>query len=58
VTVLGGLAIGLIAGGAQIFGVFGSGTGILLTVGIVMNYYQLLMREQVEEIYPAITRVL
>ncbi|MFQ5870624.1 MAG: preprotein translocase subunit SecY [Candidatus Geothermarchaeales archaeon] len=58
VTVLGGLAIGLIAGGAQIFGVFGSGTGILLTVGIMMNYYQLLMREQVEEIYPAVTRVL
>jgi preprotein translocase subunit SecY len=58
VTVLGGLAVGLIAGGAQILGVFGSGTGILLTIDILMNYYQLLMREQVEEIYPAVSRVL
>ena len=58
VTVLGGLFVGLIAGLAQLAGVFGSGMGILLTIDILMNYYQLLMREQIEELYPAISRLL
>lgn len=58
VTVIGGFFVGLIAGTAQLVGVFGSGMGILLTVDILMNYYQLLMREQIEELYPAISRIL
>lgn len=57
-TIVGGLFVGLIAGSTQIIGVFGSGIGILLTIDILMQYYQLLMREQVEEIYPSISRVL
>jgi preprotein translocase SecY subunit len=39
VTILGGLIVGLIAGFADFLGVFGSGTGILLTVGIIYQYY-------------------
>ncbi len=58
VTVLGGLIVGLIASVADFFGVFGTGMGVLLSVGILYQYYQLLMRERVAEMYPAIRRLL
>ena len=58
VTVLGGALVGLIAALSEFFGVFGSGTGILLAVGILYQYYQLLVQEQVTEMYPALGRVL
>ena len=53
VTILGALLIGLIAAGANFLGAFGSGTGILLTVGIIEQYYQILAKEQITEMYPA-----
>jgi len=58
VTILGGAIVGLIASVADFFGVFGSGMGILLSVGILYQYYQLLMQERVAEMYPAFRRVL
>lgn len=58
VTVLGGAIIGLIASVSEFFGVFGSGMGILLAVGILYQYYQLLVQEQVAEMYPAFGRML
>ncbi|MEM3014214.1 MAG: preprotein translocase subunit SecY, partial [Candidatus Bathyarchaeia archaeon] len=58
VTVLGGLIVGLLAAIADFFGAFGTGTGILLSVGIVYQYYQQLMQERVEEMYPALRRFL
>ncbi len=58
VTILGGLIVGLIASFADFFGAFGTGTGILLSVGILYQYYQLLMRERVAEMYPAIRHLL
>jgi preprotein translocase SecY subunit len=58
VTILGGAIIGLIASVAEFFGVFGTGMGILLAVGILYQYYQLLVQEQVAEMYPAFGRVL
>jgi len=58
VTVMGGLIIGLIAGIADFLGVFGSGTGILLAVGIIYQYYELLMRERAAEMFPAFRRIL
>ncbi|MDH5361983.1 MAG: preprotein translocase subunit SecY, partial [Aigarchaeota archaeon] len=58
VTVLGGIFIGLIAGLADFFNVFGSGIGILLMVGILYQYYELLVRERVTEMYPALGRIL
>ena len=58
VTVLGGAIIGLIASVSEFFGVFGSGTGILLAVGILYQYYQLLVQEQVAEMYPAFGRMM
>ncbi len=58
VTVLGGIIVALIAGLADFAGVFGSGTGILLAVGIIYQYYELLMRERAAEMYPAFRRIL
>jgi preprotein translocase SecY subunit len=58
VTVLGGVVVGLIAGLSDFLGVFGSGTGILLSVGIIYQYYELLMRERAAEMFPAFRRVL
>jgi preprotein translocase subunit SecY len=57
VTVLGGIIVALVAGISDFFGVFGSGMGILLSVGIVYQYYEILMQERAAEMYPAFRRV-
>jgi preprotein translocase subunit SecY len=58
VTVLGGIIVGLVASAADFFGAFGTGTGILLSVGIIYQYYELLMRERAAEMFPAFRRIL
>ncbi len=58
VTVLGGIIVALVAGFSDFLGVFGSGVGILLSVGIIYQYYELLMRERAAEMYPAFRRIL
>jgi preprotein translocase SecY subunit len=58
VTILGAIIIGLIAAGADFLGAFGSGTGILLTVGIIEQYYQILVKEKITEMYPAARGIL
>ena len=58
VTILGGIIVGLIAGLSDFLGAFGSGTGILLSVGIIYQYYELLMRERAAEMFPAFRRIL
>ncbi|MBS7625264.1 MAG: preprotein translocase subunit SecY [Candidatus Bathyarchaeia archaeon] len=58
VTLLGGFIVGLLAAIADFFGAFGTGTGILLSVGIIYQYYQQIMSERIEEIYPGIRRFL
>jgi preprotein translocase SecY subunit len=57
VTVLGGIIVAVIAGVSDFFGVFGSGMGILLSVGILYQYYEILMRERAAEMYPAFRRI-
>lgn len=57
VTILGGIVVGTIAAVADFFGVFGSGMGVLLSVGIIYQIYQQLMQEQVAEMYPAFRRI-
>jgi len=52
VTILGSVILGLIAGVSDVLGVFGSGIGILLMVDILINYYNQLVREQVEVVMP------
>ncbi len=57
VTILGGVIVGSIAGVSDFFGVFGSGMGILLSVGIIYQYYEILMQERAAEMYPAFRRI-
>jgi preprotein translocase subunit SecY len=56
VTILGAIAVGAIASFADFFGVFGTGMGILLTVGVLNQFYQIIAQEQLSEMYPLIGR--
>src|SRR5437867_11530743 len=58
VTILGGIIIGLIAAGADFLGAFGTGTGIILTVGIIEQYYEIMVKERITEIYPGVKSLL
>ncbi|RLI35234.1 preprotein translocase subunit SecY, partial [Candidatus Bathyarchaeota archaeon] len=58
VTIFGGFLVGLLAAVADFLGAFGTGTGILLSVGIIYQYYQALMRERVTEMYPGLQKLL
>jgi preprotein translocase subunit SecY len=57
-TILGSAFVGLISAGADMLGALGSGTGILLTVGIVYSLYEQIAREQVSEMFPAVRRLI
>jgi protein transport protein SEC61 subunit alpha len=57
VTVVGGIIVAVIAGFADFLGVFGSGMGILLSVGIVYQYYEVLVEERAAETIPAFRRI-
>ncbi len=54
ITVFSGAAVGALAASADLIGTVGnaSGTGVLLTVGIVIQLYQAMGREQMTEMYP------
>jgi len=58
VTVVGAIIVGAIASFSNFLGVFGSGIGILLTVGILSQYYEAMGREQMIEMYPILGRLL
>jgi preprotein translocase SecY subunit len=58
ITIIGGILIGRIAAISDLFGVFGTGIGLLLMVDIVLQYYQLLVKEQLEELSPRLAGVL
>jgi len=57
-AILGGAFIALLSAGADLLGAIGSGTGILLTVGIIHGLYQQIAREQVAEMFPAVRRLM
>ncbi len=57
-TIIGGLIIGLVASVSDLFGVFGTGVGILLMVDIILQYYQTLVKEQIEEFSPRLGALL
>ncbi len=58
VTVMGGAAVGLVAVFADFTGAVGTGTGILLTVGILYRLYEELMKEQMGEMFPALRKII
>jgi len=51
-AVIGGLLVGLFAALADFTGALGTGTGMLLTVMIVYNYYEELSSQRLEEAHP------
>jgi len=56
VTVIGGFAVGALAGFADLIGTVGnaSGTGLLLTVGILIRLYEDIAKEQAMEMHPVL----
>jgi len=52
ITILSGAIVGALAAFSDFFGVFGSGTGALLAVSILYQYYQTMVQEQVADLYP------
>ena len=58
VTIAGGILIGLLAAVSNVLSVFGTGIGILLMVDILVNYYNLLIREQVDVHMPKLAGLL
>jgi preprotein translocase subunit SecY len=54
ITVLGSAAVGLLASGADVTGALGTGTGILLSVGILYRLYEELAASQLMEMHPAL----
>ena len=56
VTVIGGAAVGALAGFADALGTVGkaSGTGVLLTVGIIIRLYEDIAKEQAMEMHPVL----
>jgi preprotein translocase subunit SecY len=55
-TIMGGIAIGLLAGMADILGALANGTGILLAVMIVYRMYEQIAREYMYEFNPMVRR--
>lgn len=56
VTVIGGATVGALAGFADAVGTVGnaSGTGVLLTVGIIIRLYEDIAKEQAMEMHPVL----
>lgn len=57
-TILSSLIVALIALAADIFSAYGTGTGILLTVGILQQYYTMIAYERALEAYPLLKRLI
>jgi protein transport protein SEC61 subunit alpha len=53
-ALLGGLFVAVLAGFADFLGALGTGTGILLTTGIIKQYSEIIAKERLAEISPAV----
>ncbi|MBD3387706.1 MAG: preprotein translocase subunit SecY [Candidatus Altiarchaeales archaeon] len=56
ITIISSVAVGLVAAVADLMGALGSGTGILLTVGIIYRLYEEIRREQMADMSPMFRR--
>ncbi len=57
-TLLSSIIVAVITIVADIFGAYGTGTGILLAVGIINQYYMMITYERALETYPLLRRLL
>ena len=57
-TIMGGLAIGLLAAIADLFGVLTSGTSILLAVTITYQLYQNVAQQHAVDMHPALRKMI
>jgi len=57
-TILSGLLVAIIAITSDILGILGGGIGILLLVGILVQYQSILVREQALEYYPMLRKLI
>ena len=57
-TVLGGAAVGLLAGFADLTSALGTGTGILLTSMIIYQFYEQIMSQHSEDIPESVKKVI
>ncbi len=55
-AVLGGAFVGFLAGFADLTGALGTGTGILLTVMIVFQFYEQIASQHMEDMHPAVRK--
>lgn len=57
-TVMGGLAIGIIAASADLLGALSRGTGILLTVMIIYKLYEDIAKQHMMDMHPALRKMM
>ena len=57
-TIISGIIIGLLASVSNVLNAFGTGTGMLLMVNIMVSYYQTLVKEQVDTHMPRLASLL
>ncbi|VVB65438.1 Protein translocase subunit SecY [Candidatus Gugararchaeum adminiculabundum] len=57
ITILGSIFVGLLAAFADIAGALGTGTGILLTVGILRKMYEDLEAQQMFDLHPGLKNI-
>ncbi len=55
-TIMGGIAVGLLAGLADLMGALSRGTGILLTVMIVYRLYEDIAKQHMMDMHPALRK--
>ena len=55
-TIMGSIAVGILASVANLTGAMGSGTGILLTVMIVYNLYEEIAQEHMMDLNPSLRK--
>jgi len=57
-TVMGAIAVGLLASSADILGALTRGTGILLTVMIIYRLYEEIAQQHMMDMYPALRKMM
>jgi preprotein translocase subunit SecY len=57
-AILGGITVGILATMADIMGALSRGTGILLTVMIIYQFYESIQKTHMEEMSPMVRKVM